>query len=1037
MERKAIRGIMLTLLLVGVLTFAFNIQPVKASGTIYIRADGSIDPPTANITSVDNVTYTLTDNIDAEIVSGQSAIVVERNNIVVDGAGYTVQGTGNGIGIHLLGRSNVTIKNVKIKAFQSSIAIDYSSNNRIAGNNITNNVVGINVISSSNNTVSENIITGNFNGIELFFSLNNTFSGNTVSKNQNGIHIAYSPLNFLLRNTIIDNDNGVYLADSYSNTVSGNNIRNNNNGVYLRDAPTFNKFYHNNFINNTQQVYIYTYDYSGYANSWDDGYPSGGNYWSDYSGVDLFSGSYQNETGIDGIGDIPYIIDENNVDHYPLMYPWPFRTIVVPSDYLIIQEAINAASPGDRVYVRAGIYYENIVVNKTLSLVGESSETTIIDGSDAGNVTEVTADNVTIMGFTVSKSGGSNSAGGITLRHVRNCIISRNSIINIGSEHPGICLYRSSNNSIYGNNIADTSWGIVLIYSSNNSISRNNIMLNYFGGIGLVNFSNNNIVYRNSIESGVWFGSVYFSESSSNRIYHNNFVNNRGISVYNSVNVWDDGYPSGGNYWGHLGNDTYSGRYQNESGSDGIRDTPYVIDGNNVDRYPSMYPFETMSLLDPSQSEAFQLSLEPIAGGWGVPNTEYRVTLRKTIRFVGDIVSIFDQTPISGIVLQVWNGLTIDTDGNGKNEPSEYNDFLKTLINSIEKTIARASVWDSWKDWAVATQVLSEKLAQVTPLAFSGSVILGGILTTVIPYLRPTMVQGIVAAGISPFPSSFKLTSVSVLSGDFQTISTYSPVDLEVITNSGLVLNRTINEIPEAKYITRDFDEDGELESKVVLPNCTQGYTFRAVPKQGADPFDNYTLAIGADWYQLALIKDNKVQNISRDGYSLTAFNQTSLDQIREKILRNPDVSITNLTSSKTVIGQGYNLQINVLVKNEGNFTETINVTAFANKTFITEIVNITISSGNSTVITFSWNTTGFSKGNYTISAYAWPLFGETDTADNTYVDGTVTVIASRSYLFSRVKQIVIRWPFASSTERIALFKELVDISKQWPYAPP
>jgi hypothetical protein len=55
------------------------------------------------------------------------------------------------------------------------------------------------------------------------------------------------------------------------------------------------------------------------GNKWDNGYPSGGNYWSDYNGTDLYSGPYQNVTGSDGIGDTPYVIDANNTDHYPLM----------------------------------------------------------------------------------------------------------------------------------------------------------------------------------------------------------------------------------------------------------------------------------------------------------------------------------------------------------------------------------------------------------------------------------------------------------------------------------------------------------------------------------------------------------------------------------------------------------------------------------------------------------------------------------------------------------------------------------------------
>jgi len=86
--------------------------------------------------------------------------------------------------------------------------------------------------------------------------------------------------------------------------------------IYLWDSSN-NVFCHNNFINNTYQVYT-----SNSVNVWDDGYPSGGNYWSDYTGVDLFSGPYQNKTKSDGIGDAPYIIDVNNTDRYPLMAPF-------------------------------------------------------------------------------------------------------------------------------------------------------------------------------------------------------------------------------------------------------------------------------------------------------------------------------------------------------------------------------------------------------------------------------------------------------------------------------------------------------------------------------------------------------------------------------------------------------------------------------------------------------------------------------------------------------------------------------------------
>jgi hypothetical protein len=96
------------------------------------------------------------------------------------------------------------------------------------------------------------------------------------------------------------------------------------------------------------------------------------------------------------------------------------------------------------------------------------------------------------------------------------------------------------------------------------------------------------------------------------------------------------------------------------------------------------------------------------------------------------------------------------------------------------------------------------------------------------------------------------------------------------------------------------------------------------------------------------------------------------------------DLSIKNTVLSKTIVGQGYNITMNVTIKNEGSFMETFNLTIYANETIIATITNTTLSSGNSILITFTWNTTGFAKGNYTIKAYTWPIPGETDTDDNT-----------------------------------------------------
>ena len=254
----------LVVILASISSAAFKVQMVEASGAIYIRADGSIDPPDAPIATADNITYTLTDNI-------YDSIVVERDNIIVDGAGYTAQGNGSGIGIDLTKRSNVTIGNMEIKAFFHGIYLWYSSNNSVSRNNITAN---------------------SMSGIWLFrFSYNNMIS----------------------RNNITNNSNGIGLVDSPGNQVYGNSMTNNYLNIqFYRSSGNF--FYHNYFVKNATQVYTYLSD-----NVWDDGYPSGGNYWSDYDGIDYHQDLNQDINGSDGVGDKEYSIDGNNTDRYPLM----------------------------------------------------------------------------------------------------------------------------------------------------------------------------------------------------------------------------------------------------------------------------------------------------------------------------------------------------------------------------------------------------------------------------------------------------------------------------------------------------------------------------------------------------------------------------------------------------------------------------------------------------------------------------------------------------------------------------------------------
>jgi len=103
------------------------------------------------------------------------------------------------------------------------------------------------------------------------------------------------------------------------------------------------------------------------------------------------------------------------------------------------------------------------------------------------------------------------------------------------------------------------------------------------------------------------------------------------------------------------------------------------------------------------------------------------------------------------------------------------------------------------------------------------------------------------------------------------------------------------------------------------------------------------------------------------------------------------DIAVTGVVPCKTVVCQGYSLEINVTVADLGTYAENLNVTAYANTTFITS-QNVTLHYGTSTTLTLACTTTGYPYGNYTLSAYATPVPGETNTTNNNCTGGTVFV---------------------------------------------
>lgn len=227
------------------------------------------------------------------------------------------------IGIHLIYVSNSSVRDNKVEGSYTGIHIHESENVSIERNYVTSNEEdGIHLHYSKYNSVHDNMAWNTHQGITLSNIDFNTISNNTVSMNDEyGIMLDYSRQNTLTDNTAERNGIGIWVYRSSHNTIVNNNISRNDGYGMLLNWSRDNLIYNNDFIDNTIQAYADPDRW--YSNAWDDGYPSGGNYWSDYSGPDNMSGPDQDQLGRDGIGDMPYMIWAiQDTDNYPLMNPF-------------------------------------------------------------------------------------------------------------------------------------------------------------------------------------------------------------------------------------------------------------------------------------------------------------------------------------------------------------------------------------------------------------------------------------------------------------------------------------------------------------------------------------------------------------------------------------------------------------------------------------------------------------------------------------------------------------------------------------------
>ena len=421
MERKAASGIMLTLLLISILTTTDSVSPVSAglpvhnidTGEDFATIQEAIDDPNTldgHTILVDSRTYYEHLTIDKSI----SLIGENKFNTIIDGrgTGTIVSVTGKNVSL-----SNLTLRRagfqppiagaILVSETTNSVIEDVvivdndpcgitlfnSTNNKVSRSEFFNNTWAVLLVDSNENMIVENVISKNSYGIALggpegssnnlladnlisnnvyhgidIFGFDNKVSSNRIMNNDNGVLLDMANGNLIVSNNVSNNSQfGVYLIrGSEGNTINGNTVQFNHVGVFVKDYSRNNALHCNNFINNTKQVYLF----DSSVNTWDNGYPSGGNYWSDYE--ERYPGA--KELDGSGIWDTPYVIDENNQDNYPLMKPWTPTPPAITAAIDIDPDTLNLNSKGKWITAYIGLLegYNVSDIDRTTILLNDT-----------------------------------------------------------------------------------------------------------------------------------------------------------------------------------------------------------------------------------------------------------------------------------------------------------------------------------------------------------------------------------------------------------------------------------------------------------------------------------------------------------------------------------------------------------------------------------------------------------------------------------------------------------------------------------------
>ncbi|MEM3011115.1 MAG: NosD domain-containing protein [Candidatus Bathyarchaeia archaeon] len=815
-------GIMLILLFVGIVNLAFKVLKVKAGETIYIRADGSIEPPTAPIHRFGDF-YVLADNI-------HGSLVVERNNILISGIGFKIRGEGSGVGIEVFQRENVTLSQVCVSNFSYGVWLYNSHFIKLYSDIIINCESGLRMEYSGHNLVEECVVANNTGtGVSLYYSNNNNLFSNKVLRNSEGMWL-YRASGNILKNNVLQ-DNGANFG------CGGYEIQ-----EYINYVDTSNKV-------NGKPIY----------------------YWINRS----------NERVPSDAGCI-MIVNSSNI------------------------EIVDLKITNNHAGVQLIFTYDSVIKNVTTLnnywgiMLFESSYNTIEECNASNNWCGISLDlsiyNNIVKNFVADNKwlSGISAAGGI---YLEDCM---------------------GYNLLANNYIKNNTYGIGLDDSIDIEVAENNIINSSVWGIMLAGATMECTIHGNNLvgnENGLWLATTH---CKNNKIFNNNFLNNNNqvhIQMAIGYNLWDDGYPTGGNYW-----TDYTGWDEND---DGIGDTPYFVTNQNQDNYPLMSPYGKPKL------PTYTLTITSTLGGSTAPSMgSYKHSEGQNIPVlaVAEHEYIFDHWELNGTNVGTTNPINIRINANYVLHAV----FLLTYTLTISTTT-------------------------------------GG--TTDPP---PGVYKHIVGNTINVKATEHAGYSFIhwIIDGAYESAN---PINITMNTNHMLLAVFAVKQCTLTLTVT---------DGGTIVPSPGQyTYPWASNITVTASPDPRYYL----DHWELDGVNIglcNPLHVIMYKNYSLhVVFRELSLGH---------DVAVKWVTS-KTVVGCGCSSSVRVVAQNIGSFAETFNVTLYVNMSVVGSRI-ITLESGCFETLMFLWNTSTWPKGNYVLSAFAQPVSGETETADNTYIYGNVTV---------------------------------------------